>query len=64
MLNEHRVNTLNRGDVFRDWLVDLLGKDSKQVTAGPNPTLVTSSGSTAEISQSLNGLLGPAFFIA
>ncbi len=26
MLREHRVNTLNRGDVFRDWLVNLLGE--------------------------------------
>jgi tRNA A-37 threonylcarbamoyl transferase component Bud32 len=26
MPKEHRVNTLKRGDVFRDWLVDLLGE--------------------------------------
>jgi len=26
MLKEYRVNTLKRGDVFRDWLVDLLGE--------------------------------------
>jgi hypothetical protein len=26
MLKEHRVNTLRRGDVFRDWLVNLLGE--------------------------------------
>ncbi len=26
MIKEHRVNMLHRGDVFRDWLVDILGE--------------------------------------